>query len=86
MREMRLWFFYARNDATEASDFDVLLLYSYPVVASKEIRRISPLLADLNLHYQVLISILPVAEADYRCSEDSVYRNVKREGILVDAL
>ncbi len=75
----------ARGDATEHSDIDVLLIYPMRVTAGAEIRRISPILADLNLRYQVLISILPASKNDYLNSTGMFWKNIRREGILVHA-
>jgi len=46
---------YARGEANEASDVDVLLVYPEQVPAGGEIQRLCGILADLNLRYQVLI-------------------------------
>jgi len=75
----------ARGDATEHSDIDVLLIYPTKVTAGLEIRRITPILADLNLRYQVLISILPASKTDYLNSTGMFWKNIRREGILVHA-
>jgi len=76
---------YARDEATEDSDLDLLLLYSHPVNASLEIGRIVPLLAELNLRYGLLISVLPVSEHDYREGKGPFLRNVRQEGVAIDA-
>ncbi len=76
---------YAREEATEDSDLDVLLVYSRPVDASLEIKRLVALLADLNLRYGVLLSVLPVSMTAYRESQGPFWRNVRREGIPVSA-
>jgi uncharacterized protein len=76
---------YARDEATEDSDLDLLLLYSRPVNPSHEIARIVPLLAALHLQYGLLISVLPVSERDYRESEGPFWRNVRQEGVAIHA-
>lgn len=77
---------YARGDESAISDVDVILLYPYPVQPGSEIRRISALLADLHLRYQVLISILPAKEADYRRAPGAFWENLRREGMPVEQL
>src|SRR3972149_5972026 len=75
----------ARGEATDASDIDILLIYPKIISAGAEIRRISPILADLNMRYQVLISILPVSKSEYLTSIGMFWKNVRREGIPVHA-
>ncbi len=76
----------ARKEASETSDIDVLLLYPDAVNPGTEIRRISPILADLNLRFQVLISILPAAEEKYQKSQSLFWKNIKREGINIESI
>jgi len=76
---------YARDEATEESDLDLLLLYPYPVNASREIARVVPLLAELNLRYGLLVSVLPVSEHDYRERQSPFWRNVRQEGVAIHA-
>ena len=77
---------YVRQQATESSDIDVLLLYPAKIEPGREIDRLSAVLADLNLGYQVLISVVPVTEEDFRHASGAFWRNVRREGIPIDAV
>ena len=78
---------YIRRQATEASDLDVLLLYpSTMIQPGRKIARLSAVLANLNLRYQVLISIVPATEEDYRLASGSFWSNVRKEGFLVEAI
>jgi predicted nucleotidyltransferase len=83
---IRLYGSYARGESNAASDIDVLLLYPAAIRPSQELQRISPILADLNLRYQVLVSVMPVSEEDYRLAADVFWKNVKREEVAIDAL
>ncbi len=75
---------YARGEATEDSDLDLVLVFTRPVNPSEEIRQIVPLLADLNLRYGMLLSVLPVSREEYREGEGPFWRNVRREGVQLD--
>lgn len=76
----------AREQATDSSDVDVMLLYPSRVQPGREIARLSAILADLNLRYQVLISVVPASEEEYRETLGSFWSNVRKEGIPIDAI
>lgn len=76
----------ARNEAKETSDVDVLLIYRHAIKRGEEIRRLSSVLADLNLDYDLLISVLPVAETEYQTATEPFWRNVRREGVTFERL
>ena len=75
----------ACGEASVDSDIDVLLVYLAEVEASKEIRRVSALLAELNLRYQTLISVVPVSQSNYKTNPGVFWKNVRQEGISVNA-
>ena len=73
----------ARNQATPASDIDLLVLLSQPFNYFDEVRRIIELLYPVQLESDQLISAKPVPLEDYERGRIQLYRNAKREGILV---
>jgi predicted nucleotidyltransferase len=77
---------YARGQAHDDSDIDILLIYTNDIYPGEEIQRISVVLADLNLRYGVLISVLPATEGEYRNSTEMFWRNVRRERIPIEAI
>ncbi len=77
---------YARGQAKPDSDVDILLIYSKDIHPPSEIQRVSEILADLNLRYQVLISVLPISERNYRDSQGAFWKNVRQEGIPIESL
>jgi predicted nucleotidyltransferase len=77
---------HARREARSDSDIDVLLIYQRDIHPGEEIHRLSELLADLNLRYQVLVSVLPASEKQYRGGESGFWKNLRREGRTIDAL
>ncbi len=75
---------YARNEARSDSDIDVLLLFSHSIQTGREITRVSQLLADLNLRYEVLVSVVPALEDQYQSLQGPFWQNVRREGIEIN--
>jgi uncharacterized protein len=84
--DIRLYGSYARGDANPGSDIDVLLIYPEKVRQAEEIRRLGALLADINLQYQVLISLLPTDVKEYRHSPIGFWKNVRRESKPIEAI
>ena len=79
---------YARNDAEEGSDIDVMYLVNTPrdVIAERN-WQVGSAAADLLLEHGVVIS--PIVEnQDYFSSYSTVYpffRNIQREGVRISA-
>ena len=76
----------ARKDATSSSDIDVLLIYPRSVKPGKEITRLSAALADLNIRYQVLVSVMPISKDDYLTAESPLLKNIRLEGVTLDSI
>jgi predicted nucleotidyltransferase len=71
----------ARGEARPDSDVDLLLILRDVNRPSREIDRIADILADFNLRYGVLLSVLPVDENTLKTAEGPFWRNVRREGL-----
>jgi len=72
---------WARGDATEDSDIDVLIVLEGKVIPGKEIDRMIDVITEINLKHGVLISIYPVSEKDYSTINSPLLINVRREGV-----
>ena len=83
---IRLYGSYARGDAYPGSDIDVLLIFPEKVKQAEEIRRLGALLAEINLRYQVLVSLLPVDANEYHHSPLGFWKNVRRESKAIEAI
>lgn len=81
-RGLVLYGSYARGEADEGSDVDLLLLLDGPVEVGEEIRRCSGLVARLSLEADLVLSLLPVSIEEYRTSSDPYLTNARAEGIL----
>jgi len=84
--QIRLYGSYARGDAKPGSDIDVLLIYPEKVRQAEEVRRVGGLLAEINLRYQVLISVLPTNVSEYHHSLTGFWKNVRRESQPIEAI
>ncbi len=73
----------ARDQASLASDIDLLVLLSKPFDYFQELRRIIDLLYPIQLDTDRLISAKPAAVDDFENGSIQLYRNAKREGILL---
>lgn len=73
----------ARGDAEPGSDIDVLVVLKPPVNPGEEIKRTGKTIADLSLHYDVVISCLFMDETHYQTRNGSLLRNIRKEGTLL---
>jgi uncharacterized protein len=73
----------ARGDAEPGSDIDVLVVLKPPVNPGEEIKRTGKAVADLSLHYDVVISCLFMDETHYKTRSGSLLRNIRKEGVLL---
>lgn len=81
LKEVILYGSWARGEATEDSDIDLLIILEGKVVPGKEIDRMIDIITDINLKYSVLISVYPISEEDFYKIKSPLLMNVRREGI-----
>jgi predicted nucleotidyltransferase len=73
----------ARGQAGPESDVDVAVLVDGEIEPSREIDRLGYILADLNLRYGLLISVLPLSAQTFEMAEGPFWRNLREEGIAI---
>jgi predicted nucleotidyltransferase len=73
----------ARNQASLASDIDLLVLLNQPFDYFRELCQIVELLYPVQLESDQLISAKPAPLDDFEHGIIQLYRNAKREGVLV---
>jgi uncharacterized protein len=83
LRHLTLFGSQARGDAEPGSDIDVLVVLNPPVNPGEEIKRTGKAVADLSLHYDVVISCLFMDETHYQTRNGSLLRNIRKEGVLL---
>ena len=72
---------WARGEAKDESDIDLLIVLKGKVIPGKEIDRMIDIITEINLKYGALISIYPVSEEDYSTVNSPLLMNVRREGM-----
>ncbi|HYO13554.1 MAG TPA: nucleotidyltransferase domain-containing protein [Thermoanaerobaculia bacterium] len=80
-RDLLLYGSYARGEADEGSDVDLLLLLEGPVNPVKEIVRMEPVTWPLSLDSELLLSVMPVNFQDFQTSRTSFLSTVRKEAI-----
>jgi len=81
LKRIILYGSWARGDATEESDIDVLIVLGGKVIPGKEIDRVIDIITEINLKHGVLISVYPISEEGYSTINSPLLINVRREGV-----
>jgi predicted nucleotidyltransferase len=81
LKELILYGSWARGEATDDSDIDLLVVLEGEVLLGQEIDRMIDIITDINLKYGVLISVCPVSEKEYSAVNSPLLLNVRREGM-----
>ena len=74
---------YARGDATEGSDIDIIVLLDEINDFDAELDTLFEIIGQIDFKYDTLISILPLEERQYLARRLPVILNAKREGVLI---
>ena len=74
---------YARKDAANTSDIDVLIVLNDPVNISEELNRTSQFVAQLCLEHDLLISRLFLPRSRFETENSPLLRNIRQEGIAL---
>jgi len=81
LKDIILYGSWARGEANEESDIDLLLVLKGNVVPGKEIDRMIDVITEINMKHGVLISIHPISEEDFLTLNSPLLINVRREGV-----
>ncbi|MGQ9572579.1 MAG: nucleotidyltransferase domain-containing protein [Dehalococcoidia bacterium] len=83
LRGVILYGSWARGEATEASDIDVLVVLDGPLAYDDELRHLSRIAAGLTLEHGVYVSAQPISTQDFEERSEPFLMNVRREGVQV---
>jgi predicted nucleotidyltransferase len=73
----------ARGEATSESDIDILVLLTGPIKLGRDLRTIIHALYPLQLEIERVIDATPVSVDVYEAGEYALYRNAKRDGLVI---
>jgi predicted nucleotidyltransferase len=80
LADLVLYGSYARGEAHEASDVDVLVVLEGEVQPGREIRRMSEVGFEVGLDHGQYVSLLPVSKEAFRKQPSAWLESVRREG------
>ena len=84
LAELILFGSYARGDQREESDVDFAIVLKNPDIRTFPVlEKTSSISSELSLKYGLMISTFPVSLQKKKTSMQGVYRNVRREGIII---
>ena len=81
LKSIILYGSWARDEATDDSDIDLVVVLAGDVGPCEEIDRMIDIITDINLKYNVLLSVCPVSEEAYNTVNSPLLLNVRREGV-----
>ena len=81
LKQVLLYGSWARGSATDDSDIDLAIVLDGEVAPGLEIDRMIDIITEINLKYNVLISIYPVSEKDYKSVNSPLLLNLRKEGV-----
>lgn len=81
LKSIILYGSWARGNATEESDIDVLVVLEGKIIPGEEIDRMLDIITETNLKHGVLISVYPVSKKDYLTINSPLLLNVRRDGV-----
>lgn len=74
---------YARGEEKEDSDIDLAIVIKGEIRPFKEIDKMTSIAGDIDLKYNVLLSLHPISEIDYFNRRTPLLTNIREEGILI---
>lgn len=81
LKSIILYGSWARGTATNNSDIDLAIVLEGDCLAGREIDRMIDIITEINLKYDVLLSVYPVSEKDYVSVNSPLLLNLRKEGV-----
>ena len=74
---------YARGEQTEDSDVDLAIILKGDIRPFKEIDKMTSIAGEIDLKYNILLSLHPVAEMDYESCKTPLLLNIHEEEVII---
>ena len=71
---------YARNEASDDSDIDLLVVLKGEIRPSKEIDRMIEIIHDTHMKFDFVLQVVPIGERDFKSSKLPLVQNIRQEG------
>lgn len=81
LKKIILYGSWARGEATSESDIDLLVVLTGEVIPGYEVDYMIGVITEINLKYNVLISVYPISETAYINLHSPLLLNVRKEGV-----
>ena len=83
LRKLILFGSQARGDARSGSDIDILVVLGGDVSPEDEISRTGPILSEISLANDVVVSCTYVSAHRYQSENSPILLNIRREGVTI---
>ncbi len=83
LAELVLFGSYARGEQQEESDIDFAVVLHGQELAMSELDKMVPITTQLSLKYGIMVSTLPVSLEKKQNSNQGVYIDIRKEGIVI---
>jgi len=83
LKGLYLYGSYARGDFTADSDVDLLIALDGEVKPTREMDRLSGVVADICLRHDLLVAVYPVPVKWLEERKSPLFENIRREGVRV---
>jgi len=83
IKQVILYGSYARGDADEDSDIDLLVVVGEEISPSEVEESLNDLLFDILIERGELVSVMAIPEGTFRSYNSPLFLNVRREGVSV---
>lgn len=75
---------YTRETATKESDIDLLVVLEGEIQPGREIDRMIDIIYDIDLKYDTLLSVVPIAREEFEERNSPLLLSVRKEGIAIE--
>ncbi len=73
----------SREDFTEGSDIDILIVLNHETKPVQEVRKLSNLLSSIALKFNYIVSCVFISKNRYEQEKSPLILNIKKEGIVL---